>query len=48
MHSCDELLESINDALYREDAEALYIEISLIIICVRNGISREWKVLILV
>lgn len=26
MHSCDELVESLNDALYREDAEALYIE----------------------
>lgn len=26
MHSCDELLESLNDALGREDAEALYIE----------------------
>ena len=26
MHSCNELLESLNDALNREDAEALYIE----------------------
>ena len=26
MHSCDELIDSLNDALVREDAEALYIE----------------------
>lgn len=26
MHSCDELLDSLNDALIRKDAEALYIE----------------------
>ena len=26
MHSCDELLDSLNDALQREDVEALYIE----------------------
>lgn len=26
MHSCDELLDSLNEALRREDAEALYVE----------------------